>query len=669
MCSRTSMNVDSPTEPQSLSAADLFVFAGAGVSLSPPSCLPMFNWLRDDVLDQLGLADERGAPRRGQVAAGLAPEPFMSELRDGGIDLPRWLEETLGGEPNAAHRCLAALARDGARVWTVNFDTLIEQVDPGLQVLSWPEAPTRPAQLVKPHGTLGGQLIVASDQVLRGLDRPWIERLRSDVHGRLVVFVGYSGRDLDFQPIWDDVLEGSRGVVWFDQPSSANPAQVDDADRRRTLLRNVHARGALDLRPAGPPPPNVPVDARANSGADFVRWCVACGAADAEAADLAAMYGPIDSPIARLVGDRRWARAALLGVFGELDAARAARWHLLRFASTRHRAASELLRSEMTHGTVPGRGMLAVAAAIPPLTPSARVSRERANRQRVTALHRRARHHAVLRATRDLPADATSTLLLLRAASVRMTGSLDASADLAADALRRARREQHPVRAAHAAFQRAIALVWAERIDEARRCLDDELQPYATLASNRWVAWAAHVEAQIAIREGALDHAEARLQLAQQLFAAEALMDGVVSVRLVRLTLLRAIDSPDRFMAEHDTLAAPPDRAAGRWLWYSRRSSISRLAAELELAEFVRVHRQDRHMAHVLFQQAIGRWPLYNALAQLGIARTAPSRSERRGAAERAKSLAEDVDARLIARHAEAVIEQRRDADQPLLFC
>lgn len=184
----------------------------------------MFNWLRDEVLSQLGL-DSRDSARR-EVAAGLAPEPFMSELRDGGIDVARWLRETLSGKPNMAHRCLAELAHTGAGVWTVNFDTLIEQADPSLRVLAWPDAPTQTAQLVKPHGTLGSELIVTSDQVLGGLDRPWIERLRDDVKGRTVIFVGYSGRDLDFQPIWNEVLKGAREVCGSTSRPTLTPARL-----------------------------------------------------------------------------------------------------------------------------------------------------------------------------------------------------------------------------------------------------------------------------------------------------------------------------------------------------------------------------------------------------------------------------------------------------------
>jgi hypothetical protein len=56
----------------------MFVFAGAGVSLSPPAGLPMFNWLRDEVLCQVELdgyvhGRPEADPSRVAVAAGLAP--------------------------------------------------------------------------------------------------------------------------------------------------------------------------------------------------------------------------------------------------------------------------------------------------------------------------------------------------------------------------------------------------------------------------------------------------------------------------------------------------------------------------------------------------------------------------------------------------------------------
>src|SRR5919201_5910234 len=110
-------------------AEDLFVFAGAGASLSAPAGLPQFRWIRDALLGELRL-DEYVPPSRPQdagteqqqVAAGLAPEPFFLALQRGGSDVVAWLRALLSrGTPNAAHVALAQLAARGARVWTVNF--------------------------------------------------------------------------------------------------------------------------------------------------------------------------------------------------------------------------------------------------------------------------------------------------------------------------------------------------------------------------------------------------------------------------------------------------------------------------------------------------------------------------------------------------------------------
>jgi hypothetical protein len=103
-----------------VAADELFVFAGAGVSVSRPAGLPVFDWLRDEILGQLKLGryvqgrDGTDA-RLATVASGLVPEPFMPELSRAGIDVRSWLSAVLsGGRPNAAHHALAQLARAGA---------------------------------------------------------------------------------------------------------------------------------------------------------------------------------------------------------------------------------------------------------------------------------------------------------------------------------------------------------------------------------------------------------------------------------------------------------------------------------------------------------------------------------------------------------------------------
>src|ERR1044072_7150861 len=96
--------------------SDVFVFAGAGVSVSAPSGLPLFNRLRDEILHQLDLdeyveATPQADPDRVAVAAGLAPEPFMLDLLRGGVALERWLGEVLDGTPNRSEE------RRGGEEW------------------------------------------------------------------------------------------------------------------------------------------------------------------------------------------------------------------------------------------------------------------------------------------------------------------------------------------------------------------------------------------------------------------------------------------------------------------------------------------------------------------------------------------------------------------------
>jgi len=107
-----------------IKAGDLFVFVGAGVSRSAPAGLPLFPWLRDEILNQLDLAEYipplDASPRSQQqrVAEGLAPEPFMLALRRGGAEVTAWLSAVLSsGAPNAAHVALAQLAACGCQLF------------------------------------------------------------------------------------------------------------------------------------------------------------------------------------------------------------------------------------------------------------------------------------------------------------------------------------------------------------------------------------------------------------------------------------------------------------------------------------------------------------------------------------------------------------------------
>lgn len=254
-----------------MNPADIFVFAGAGASSCQPAALPLFAQVRDHVLVQLGLGDfARPASKVRRLAEGLVPEPFMLSLARAGVPVADWLGTVFRApRPNAVHAVLAQLATAGAKVWTVNFDDGIERAAPRpLAVVAWPAKPEGPAELLKPHGTAGGPLIVDAAQVLRGLDPDWLRRLREDVAGRTVVFIGYRGRDLDLRPIWPAALSAASRVLWFDMPAADDPSQAEQDDKRR-LLYELHAAGRLRFPPPGSPPrPGLPP----NPSWAFVRW-------------------------------------------------------------------------------------------------------------------------------------------------------------------------------------------------------------------------------------------------------------------------------------------------------------------------------------------------------------------------------------------------------------
>jgi hypothetical protein len=297
--------------------------------------------------------------------------------------------------------------------------------------------------------------------------------------------------------------------------------------------------------------------------------------------------------------------------------------------------------------------------------------RERAERKRLTALHREAQHERVLRATRHFDGSSVSTLLILRATALRWLGSLDDAVALADEAFARARREEHAVRTAHAAFQKAIALLWAQRVDECSRCLEDELRPFASLAANRWVAWSHFIAGGLAVRAGQPDAALRAFELGETLFRAEALMDGVVSIRLARLTALRLAEQDDVFRGHANELRSQQALDDGRdWRWYARSSNISVLALHLEEGEFARGREHDRVTAQRHFGVvASTRYPLYKSLGQLGLALSVSSPIERSRWTQAARATAGDIGARLVEARATEILAGKATADRPVFFC
>ncbi len=663
----------------SVTADKLFVFAGAGISLSMPAGLPIFDSLRDEILRQLKLGryipGQDGNPGASEewrdVAAGLVPEPFMLELSRSGINVESWLGTVLSaGRPNAAHHALAQLAANGARVWTVNFDSLIEDA-PGqaLTTLAWPADPAPGAELMKPHGSAGGKLIVTAEQVLAGLDDKWLERLREDTDGRTVVFAGYRGRDLDFQPVWDKVLGDAPEAVWFDRWSDGEMAE---AGHKRLLLRRAEESGRLTLAPPAPLPPGAPPGAEPNPSWDFVSWCQDRGLVDIPpdlVRQLFEQRHPVNYP--PLPGGTVWARPAVQGLLGDYKGARVSYLRAAFRPGYQRRAATALATSFINHG---GDAMAALLAPATRLPASGRLAgvREGAQRKRLTALSHTGRYGALLSATEALPPDTVSTYLILRSQALRMTGSLTDAAEMARAAREQAEDEGHPVRTAHAAFQQCMALLWADRRAELRTCLDEHLRQYAPLAANRWVAWTGFIDGGLAVHDGDAGDAIKSYHDAETRFRAEALLDGVVSVKTARLAAHRLRDDAAAYTRELEEVIRLSRGGARGQRYYTRRNAFTAESIDNDYAEFLRCSRADLDGSWTVYERtAASRYPLQSALGHLGLALIQASRGETPSHAATAAGKAGAIGCELILARSREFLAQPRSADavRQVFFC
>jgi hypothetical protein len=652
----------------SLKAENLFLFVGAGASRCLPAGLPMFAALRHHVLTELGMAGDGSDDVRAASYAGLAPEVFMLALQRGDVAVVPWLNDVLGrGEPNAAHHAVARLAAAGAAVWTVNFDQLIERAGgPGLVPCAWPASPAGPgagARLFKPHGTLGGRLIVNAEEVLQGLPTAWEERLRADVRGRTVVFLGYRGFDLDFQPLWDDVLAAAGDVLWFDLPDPAEDRH------KRLLLAGKEAAGRLHLRPPVPAPPGAASDGP-NPSWDFVHWCRSEGLVDVDRALVLRLFETPQPSLTALPGKPcPRARPELRGLLGEIGAARRGYWALLWRPAHAGHAVRKLVELRLNHG---GRGTawaLGGARLLPPAGRRLSTVRRAVALKRLTVLSKAGDYRAVLRGTAHLPADSPSTPWILRSAALRCSGPLDTAVDAAATAWDIARAERHPVRIAHAAFQRTLALMWADRLEEARACLERHLDPYAALAANRWVAWTDFVRGGLAVRDGDADAASAHFRRSEDRFRGEALDDGVAGVLVARLAVLRLRGADSVFERALEDVELIHRARGRRRLRYARGHLFMRHAVVLERAEFSRVHRGDVDEARRLYQEAAGSpYPLHAAHGLLGIAMLEAEERHPRDHARKALAAATRIGARRHARHARALLAAPGPGRAPEFF-
>lgn len=619
-------------------AEDVFVFAGAGISFH--SQLPGFNRLRNDALADLGLEHYTDASTiHGRVAAEMLPEPFMNALASSGFDVPGWLSSRFKhGKPTDGHHALDSLARRGAAVWTVNFDELIEATAATpLDTCAWPDSPGSATQLLKPHGTLSGEIIVTAEQVLGILPDAWHDRLRHDTAGRTALMIGYSGRDLDFRPIWADVLQRCSRVIWFDIANA-------DFTARQHMLRTLD-RSRLEWREHDDPT------------VDFVDWC---HRHDLIEPTITTTFGPAPTGPQSRIPPNPFYKARFQQLLGDLGGAR--RTYLSQLHRRPVRSVELLAEQQMNHGSTPTARVLEAAASV--VSTRDDDFAEALRRKALTIYANTGNHERVAERTENYEQAPTSVAGTLRAATLRATASLDESIDVAWESLERARREQHPVRAANAGYQYAQSLVWAHRHDEAEQFLNDPYDLIASNAANRWVAWRDLLLAAIAIHA---DPSRAIIvaETGTERFATEGLLDGVMSGRQTLTVAHRANDDLD---GARSTLASLEELRTKRGTFYLRHSVLSHQWVQLEHAEIARATGDEcaRDSYRALSDST---YPIMSSLAHLGLAfcdlhdGTDPT-----PAANVAEHIATSIGARYQAHVASDLLARRARSDHPLLF-
>lgn len=276
------------TIPDDLEAAraagELVIFAGAGVSVPPPSNLPNFVQLAKEIGEPL-------IPLSKQYEASL--DRYLGRAALAGLDVQARARQLLsaGGSHTAMHEHLLALfgGPDRLRLVTTNFDThfstALAALYPRSKVRTYVGPALPPGQHFRGVAQLHGSLedleskLILTDQdfaeayMAEGWASRFLTRLFAD---RAVLFVGYSLSD----PIMQYLLRGippngrwfalwphrdvNRGIdyrvtgIGFGKPRAKNP--YSDLNRGVELWRRYssmssadHAQQIRDLVRNGPP--------------------------------------------------------------------------------------------------------------------------------------------------------------------------------------------------------------------------------------------------------------------------------------------------------------------------------------------------------------------------------------------------------------------------------
>ncbi|WP_298242036.1 SIR2 family protein [uncultured Bradyrhizobium sp.] len=206
-----------------LEDGDVTFVVGSGVSLFPPASI--VNGQRVTEAIAAHLSD--GLPKQEVLRKYLAKAAFevIFQYNDNDAAVRKWLLKLFASDdpkkPNSVHHAIAAsVARKPAHVITTNYDRFIERalVEADVSantILTERDAnsTTSAIQYFKIHGCTSdpASLVFKLEQ-----ERPlqgWKARtFRSLVEGRIVIVIGYSGKDFEICPA---LLEGgAKAVLW-----------------------------------------------------------------------------------------------------------------------------------------------------------------------------------------------------------------------------------------------------------------------------------------------------------------------------------------------------------------------------------------------------------------------------------------------------------------------
>jgi tetratricopeptide (TPR) repeat protein len=276
---------------------DVTIIVGAGISKERPSCAPDFRKIRDTFLSIALPGSEAG-----EIDTDLlSPEQVFDSLDDSRAQTHEEIRRELWWQcetksPNRNHAALASMLESGARVWTPNFDTMIERAGATLGIEINAITPDggddcdreqRGHPLYKPHGSFPwpGQpprepqshqydLLFQASRVWQ-FSSDWQRRLVEDLRDRHVFLFGYRGADPDLTPAILEGLRSSRTATWWEFPEDENFDRLRRIfDPRVIQLQAGNPSHALQELAVGyvdliDPDPESPLPKRVSSAPDY----------------------------------------------------------------------------------------------------------------------------------------------------------------------------------------------------------------------------------------------------------------------------------------------------------------------------------------------------------------------------------------------------------------